>query len=150
KITDLSPGFVTKGGKEFLLSVKGANFSNACKVYWNGQERPTTFYNSALLGAAISPADIAAEGAFDVMVINSGSGDKSNAEPFMVYDVAAHVSSASFKGDALAPGSLVSAFGVDLATELKLANSQPLPTDLAGTTVTINDAMGQELRSQLF
>jgi uncharacterized protein (TIGR03437 family) len=84
------------------------------------------------------------------MVSNPSNGEKSNVEPLMVYGAAAHVSSASFNGDALAPGSMVSAFGVDLATDLKVANSQPLPTELAGTTVTITDATGSEYKAQLF
>src|SRR5262249_44965757 len=134
-ITDLSPGFTAKGGKEFMLLVKGANFTNTCRVRWNGQERPTTFYNSSTLGATISANDIANEGAFNVLVNNLNNGDNSNTEPFMVYGAVANVSSASFKGDALAPASLVAAFGLDLATQSKSADSQPLPTELAGSTV---------------
>lgn len=149
-ITNLSPGFAAKGGKDFSLVVKGTNFTSACRVRWKGEERPTAFINNSTLAATISANDIADEGAFDVTVSNPNSGAESNAEQFMVYGAAAHVSSASFKGDWLAPNSMVSAFGVDLATQLKSADSQPLPTELGGSTVTITDSMGKESKAQLF
>lgn len=149
-LVGISPGFASVGSKEFLLGVKGANFTSACKVRWNGKERPTTFYNNTVMVAAIPASDIANEGAFSVTVSNPNNGDETNAEKFMVYGAVANVSSASFKGESLAPASLVSAFGVDLATELKIADSQPLPTELAGTTVTVTDAAGQEHQTKLF
>jgi uncharacterized protein (TIGR03437 family) len=149
-ITNLSPGFAAKGGKDFSLVVKGTNFTSACRVRWKGEERPTAFINNSTLAATISANDIADEGAFNVTVSNPNSGAESNAEQFMVYGAAANVSSASFKGDWLAPNSMVSAFGVDLATQLKSADSQPLPTELGGSTVTITDSMGKESKAQLF
>ncbi len=149
-ITDLSPGFASKGGKEFQMTVKGANFVNGCKVRWNGEDRQTSFINGSTLVVTIPAADITDEGVNDVTVSKPNSADETNAEQFMVYGAVANVSSASFKGEALAPASLVSAFGIDLATELKIADSQPLPTELAGTTVTITDAIGKEQLAQLF
>lgn len=149
-ITDLSPGFAAKNGKEFQLTVKGANFANGCKVRWNGEDRPTQFVNSSTLIATIPASDLTDEGANDVTVAKANNAEETNPEAFLVYGAVANVSSASFKGDVLAPGSLVSAFGIDLATELKIANSQPLPTELAGTTVTITDAAGKEFNAQLF
>lgn len=149
-IIDLSPGFTAAGGESFILVVKGTNFSNASKVRWNGDERQTTFYNNSTLGAVITAGDISDEGAFDVMVVNSGSGIQSNTREFMVYGAIANVSSASYKGESLAPNSMVTAFGVDLSKELKIAASQPLPTELAGTTVSIKDAIGKEYQSQIF
>ncbi|MBS1790629.1 MAG: hypothetical protein JST85_23120 [Acidobacteria bacterium] len=149
-ITDLSPGFAAKGGKEFQMTVKGANFTNGCKVRWNGEERTTSFINSSTLLATIPAGDLTDEGANDITVAKANNAEETNPEPFLVYGAVANVSSASFKGDVLAPTSLVSAFGIDLATELKIAQSQPLPTELAGTTVTITDAAGKELNAQLF
>lgn len=149
-ITDLSPAFAAKGGKEFQMTVKGANFVNGCKVRWNGEDRQTSFINGSTLVVTIPADDVADEGVNDVTVAKPNSADETNAEQFMVYGAVANVSSASFKGDALAPASLVSAFGIDLATELKIADSQPLPTELAGTTVTITDAAGKEHKAWLF
>lgn len=52
----------------------------------------------------------------------------------------ASVSAASFVGSPapLAPNSIVAAFGTQLATGTLIAPSQPLPTTLNGTTVTVN------------
>ncbi len=149
-ISSLNPEVTSAGSKEFLMTVKGSNFTNACKVKWEGDVRPTTFINGSTLVASIPASDIAQEGAFDVTVSNPNDGDETNPEKFMVYGAIANVSSASFKGESLAPASLVSAFGVDLATELKIADSQPLPTELAGTTVTITDSAAQEHQAKLF
>ena len=54
----------------------------------------------------------------------------------------ASVSAASFVGApaALAPNSIVAAFGTNLAPGTLAASSQPLPTTLLGTTVTVNGA----------
>jgi uncharacterized protein (TIGR03437 family) len=52
----------------------------------------------------------------------------------------ANVSAASFSGAELAPEAIVAAFGTDLATTTRLANTPPLPTELAGTTVRIRDS----------
>lgn len=51
----------------------------------------------------------------------------------------ATVSAASFIGSpaTLAPNSIVAAFGTQLATGIQVAATQPLPTNLLGTTVTI-------------
>lgn len=50
------------------------------------------------------------------------------------------VSAASYVGQQspLAPGSIVAAFGTELATGTQVANAQPLPTSLLTTTVTVN------------
>jgi uncharacterized protein (TIGR03437 family) len=53
------------------------------------------------------------------------------------------VSAASFSADSLAPEAIVSAFGTGLATTTTVANSTPLPTELAGTKVRVNGALAQ-------
>jgi uncharacterized protein (TIGR03437 family) len=56
-----------------------------------------------------------------------------------------HVSSASFEGGPIAPGSLVTAFplfGAKLATATAAADSNHWPAMLAGTTLSIRDAAG--------
>jgi uncharacterized protein (TIGR03437 family) len=62
----------------------------------------------------------------------------------------ASVSAASFTGAALAPDSIVSAFGTMLATATQIANSLPLPTTLAGTTLRVKDSAGAERSAPLF
>ncbi len=62
----------------------------------------------------------------------------------------ASVSAASFKGEALAPDSIVAAFGANLATSTQTADSTPLPTALAGTSVLIRDSFNNEKIAPLF
>jgi uncharacterized protein (TIGR03437 family) len=62
----------------------------------------------------------------------------------------ASVSAASFRGEALAPNSIVAAFGTRLATSTASATTQPLPTTLAGTTVRVRDSAGVERPAPLF
>lgn len=62
----------------------------------------------------------------------------------------ASVSAASFTGQTLASEAIVAAFGQNLATQLAVAETLPLPTTLAGTTVAIRDSTGQERLAPLF
>lgn len=149
-IASLNPGFTAKGGKEFILKVTGANFSDSCRVRWNGQERPTSFVNNTQLLATIPAEDIAAEGPAMVSVFNFNSNAGSGEKLFMIYGALANVSAASFDGETLAPASIVAAFGSELATQVQVANKQPLPIDLAGTGVTIQDALGKVHQAPLF
>ena len=61
------------------------------------------------------------------------------------------VSAASFDADrVLAPGSIASAFGENLAPGVEAATEAPLPTSLQGVTVTITDLALRTLECQLF
>jgi len=62
----------------------------------------------------------------------------------------ASVSAASYLGPQLASESIVAAFGGGLATRIEAAASLPLPTNLAGTTVTVRDSLGVERPAPLF
>jgi uncharacterized protein (TIGR03437 family) len=53
-----------------------------------------------------------------------------------------NVSAASYESAAFAPESFVSAFGTNLTSATVAATSQPLPTNLAGTTVRVTDSAG--------
>ena len=60
------------------------------------------------------------------------------------------VSSASFERDVpLAPDALATGFGDELATSEESATVQPLPTEIAGTTVVLTDNSGVERPAQL-
>jgi uncharacterized protein (TIGR03437 family) len=63
---------------------------------------------------------------------------------------ATSVSAASYQRVFLARGSIVSAFGTALAMSNQSAASTPLPTTLAGTTVTVTDSLGQSRLAPLF
>ncbi len=60
------------------------------------------------------------------------------------------VSAANYLGPQLAPESIVAAFGSGLAAQVEVATSLPLPTTLAGTTVTVRDSAGAERPASLF
>ncbi len=59
------------------------------------------------------------------------------------------VSSASF-GQGSAPGSIATVFGLGLAKTTQVATTLPLPTELAGTTVTVTRRGGQPQPALLF
>ena len=54
----------------------------------------------------------------------------------------ASVSAASFSNAAFAADTIIAAFGTDLASGRQAATTQPLPTTLLGTTVSVRDAAG--------
>lgn len=62
----------------------------------------------------------------------------------------ANVSAASFFVGPVAPDSIVSAFGTNLATATEVATVLPLPVDLAGTSATLRDSTGAEFPIALF
>ncbi len=60
------------------------------------------------------------------------------------------VSAASFSGTELGRDSILAGFGVNLATATQVANTTPLPTTLANTTVKVRDSAGTERLAPLF
>ncbi|MDX2033223.1 MAG: N-acetylmuramoyl-L-alanine amidase [Blastocatellia bacterium] len=62
----------------------------------------------------------------------------------------AAVSAASFREGALAPESIVAAFGLSLASATLVAETTPLPNALAATSVTVRDSVGVERVAPLF
>ncbi|HMV46787.1 MAG TPA: hypothetical protein PLD20_16900 [Blastocatellia bacterium] len=63
---------------------------------------------------------------------------------------AATVSAASYDGKTVAADSIVAAFGSGFSTESRLAESQPLPTSLAGASIRLRDSAGIERLAPLF
>ncbi len=61
-----------------------------------------------------------------------------------------NASAASFSSSQLAAEQIVSAFGSNLATGTSAAATSPLPTSLAGTTVSIKDSLGTERLAPIF
>ncbi len=77
-----------------------------------------------------------------------GLGATNIHEVFTV-NTASTVSAASFEGK-LASKAIVAGFGSGLATTTQAATSQPLPTELGGTTVRITDSAGVTRTAPLF
>ncbi|HMZ22166.1 MAG TPA: hypothetical protein PLD20_29815, partial [Blastocatellia bacterium] len=149
--TAINPSSGVAGGAAFTLTVSGTNFTNASTVQWNGNARTTTFVSATQLTAAIPASDIATAGTAGVTVVTPApGGGTSNAQTFTIANRVASVSAASFLGNELAAESIVAAFGVALATDVAIANTQPLPTTLLGTKVAVRDSTGVERLSPLF
>ena len=64
--------------------------------------------------------------------------------------VLSSVSAASLAQKFVAPESIVSGFGVNLANATEAANSLPLPTMLAGVSVAVTDSQGSQRPAPLF
>ena len=69
-ITSLSPASATVGGAAFTLTVNGTGFLSGAAVTFNGNSRVTTFVSATQVTAAITAADIATAGTFNVTVTN--------------------------------------------------------------------------------
>lgn len=94
-----------------------------------------------------APAKVFAEMA---MVLNSGVFIDT-ARACRIANVRAEsVSAATFRPGPHAPAAIASVFGDALATSQAVAAAQPLPTTLAGTTVTVTDSAGAARRAPLF
>lgn len=86
-----------------------------------------------------------------------GNGANGTLQSAELYDPAvlnpsgnlASVSAASYSRP-VAQESIISAFGVKLATTIQAAGTLPLPTSLAGTTVRVRDSAGIERLAPLF
>ena len=72
--SSLSPSSVAAGSAAFTLTVNGSNFINGSVVRWNGSSRTTTFVSATQLTAAITAADVAAQGTNTVTVFNPTPG----------------------------------------------------------------------------
>lgn len=144
-ISSVAPASAKSGGAEFTLSVTGSNFVPRTVVRWNGQSRPTTLLDDSHLTVKIPASDIAAVGRASVMAFNSGSGGgASNSMPFTIGPPPESASNAFVNaanpagGNALAPRSIASLYGSNLAAQIAVADlAPPLPFTLAGVTMTI-------------
>jgi uncharacterized protein (TIGR03437 family) len=152
QLTSLSPANAPAGSGAFTLSVRGSSFVPGAQATWNGQARPTTFVDNNVLQVEISAADIAQQGAAQVVVNNPAPGGGASVSlPFTIgagmslsprINAGGVVNGASFAaGGAVAPGSIVSIFGVDLAAGIEQAAELPLPTTLNGSTLRFNGSL---------
>jgi uncharacterized protein (TIGR03437 family) len=144
-IDSIAPTSTNSGGGDFTLSMTGSNFGPRTVVRWNGQNRPTSFVDSAHLTVGIPAADIAAVGRAAILAFNNGSGGgASNATSFTIGPPPQTASNAFVNaanptgGNALAPRSIASLFGANLAPEVAVADlAPPLPFTLGGLTMTM-------------
>ncbi len=141
-IDSISPSSAASGVPGMTLTITGGSFLAASKVLWNGSALATTFVSGTQLKADVPAVLLAAPGLVSVAVSNPGVAS-ANAAVFTIGDpvptttTAGIVNAGSLQG-AIAPGSLISIYGVNLAPSAAAAVSLPLPLSLNGTSVIIN------------
>jgi uncharacterized protein (TIGR03437 family) len=128
------------------LIAAGAGFLPGADIEINGRRLRDTRLMSVATRLASSELwrVLAAPGqSVNVTVINP-DGVRTEAAPFTRAGTAlaaTPVSAASYVRDAIAPDSIVAAFGTNLATGLAIAQTLPLPTSLNGTSVRVNGVL---------
>jgi uncharacterized protein (TIGR03437 family) len=150
-LTSIAPVAVAAGGQAFTLTANGSGFAITSRIRVNGQDRPSTLVSGAQITAQIPASDIAAAGVLNITVFTpTPGGGVTQSLPLLVGTPATNTLAASFVRDNGAAEAIIALFGVDLATEVRVAESQPLPTTLAGTTVRVRDSQGVERLAPLF
>ena len=144
-IGTLSPASANPGDPAFSLNVTGSNFTASTVIRWNGQSRSTGFVDSSHVVAQIPASDVAAVGRASVTAFNTGSGGgASNAVPFTIGGAPQATSQSVVSaanplgGNALAPSSIATLYGVNLAGQTATADANPpLPITLGGSTLFV-------------
>lgn len=76
----IEPQSVIAGSAAFTLTARGADFTSASRVRWNGADRPTTFVSDSLLTASITAANVAVVGSAAVSVYTGAPGGGTSGE----------------------------------------------------------------------
>lgn len=143
-ITSLNPASAIAGGPSFTLVVWGSGFLPGAAVQWDGAPLPTAFVSDTQLTASVAAVLIAVQRTVGTAV--TVPGGISNTVIFDIrlptpFTATAGVVNAASGLPSIAPGSLISIYGVDLAAGSGAAGSIPLPTSLNETSVTINGVL---------
>ena len=141
-ISSLSPAAAVAAGPAFALIVSGSGFASGATALWNGKALPTAVAGDSQLTASVPAAWIATSGTAAIAVTTSAGVSNSLAFP-----VAPPTPVVSQNGivnalsslPSIAPGSLISIYGTNLA----YASATPDPSALvantiASTSVTVN------------
>jgi uncharacterized protein (TIGR03437 family) len=144
QVDSLSPATVETNSGAFTLSLTGSNFVPGTVVRWNGQNRTTTFVDSSHVTAPIPAGDVSVPGRASITAFNASTGaGSSNAKNFNIGS-APQSSSAAFVNAAypaappqLAPRSIGSLYGTNLAGATEVSGAAPLPVTLGGTSLVM-------------
>ena len=140
-ITTLSPASAAAGGAGFVLTVNGGAFPADAVVQWNGAALPTTYVSASQVTAQVEASLIAAVGSASVTVTSSMG--TSNAVTFNIIASGTAINAGGIVNGAsnlpaIAPGSLISIYGANLAAGVANAATVPLPLSLGNVSMTIN------------
>jgi uncharacterized protein (TIGR03437 family) len=141
-IDTLTPATVDAGSGNFVLAVAGSNFVPGTLIRWNGQNRKTTFVDHGHVTAQITADDVALLGRAAVLAFNPSSGGGASIPRNFNIGGAPKIVAAGFvnaanpsAGNVVAPRSIASIYGTNLAPSVVVAGAPPLPNHLAGTAV---------------
>jgi hypothetical protein len=67
-LTSLNPNTINIGSNLFALTINGKGFDTLSTVYFNGQEKVTTFISDSVLSAEVLASDVSIAGSFPVWV----------------------------------------------------------------------------------
>jgi len=76
----IEPQSILAGSAAFTLTARGADFTSASRVRWNGADRPTTFVSDSLLTASVTAANVAVAGSVAVSVYTGAPGGGTSGE----------------------------------------------------------------------
>jgi uncharacterized protein (TIGR03437 family) len=144
-VSSISPSQISLEGSQ-ILTVNGQNFSSGSVVYWNGQPLPTTFVSSTQITASLTGSDAGADGLVAVSVVTPEPGGGASLPQYVkvgpnpaIYP-GAFLNAASFlPGTGVAPGSIVSVFGANLASADATLEGIPLSPNLGGSSLGVSD-----------
>src|SRR5262249_13171964 len=143
-IDSFAPATVEAGGGAFVLGVTGSNFVPGTVIRLNGLARKTTFVDAAHVTAQIAAGDVAGAGRAAVSAFNASTGGGSSLPKNFNIGSAPQTASNAFVsaanptgGNQLAPLSIGSLYGKNLAGALAVAGVPPLPFTMRGVTLTI-------------
>ena len=150
-ISSFYPISAVAGGVDFPLILQGENFVNGVEVGFQNQLLPSRVIDNQRLEADIASFNISAPGTANVSVVNP----KLEGAPAAKIDfpIAAPpaadarinpggiVGAAGFLAKPLAPGSLASLFGLNVAAFKEATRGVPLTTTLGGTTVLVGETL---------
>jgi uncharacterized protein (TIGR03437 family) len=146
-IDSFTPATVEAGSGAFVLSVTGSNLVPGTVIRWNGLARKTAFVDDSHVTAEITRDDVAGAGRAAVSAFNASSGGGSSLPKNFNVGGAPQTASNAFVsaanpagGNQLAPLSIGSLYGKNLASALAVAGAPPLPFTMRGVTLTINGA----------
>lgn len=130
------------------LTVNGSGFLDGADIEINGHSLRDTAIESGTAATKLASGEMwkvyAPPGQEVSVNVLNPDGVRTQAVKFTRAGSAkavAAVSAANFSGDSMAPETISAAFGTNLATGIAVANTAPLPTDLAGTKVRINGVL---------
>jgi len=122
-VTAISPASVPVGSGTTVLTISGSGFQSGAVVQLNGGALPTTFVDTGTLQITLDKSNLTQPATVSFTVVNPQS-TPSNAviltigPPAPAFTAAGVVNAASFAGGSVAPGEIISIFGINLTANV--------------------------------